>query len=213
MIADIRSVGGHNISELERAVLQALPLESQRDLDHDPAFGIEQLAVIGWTSGSTAKSNPEPALLACRSLRDILARWVDPVESPPPKAGDFPAPAPVVYADNLPDLVFKAFEELAVVASESMQYQLISELYRGFAIMLPRLPEAMAADAETLLLRSLSALGDHVPTTELDAALSDLVAALSNSARPHAAEAVRVAQARLVSNVGRLSSRGARVGG
>jgi hypothetical protein len=60
------------------------------------------------------------------------------------------------------------------------------------------------------LLRSLSALGDHVPTTELDAALTGLAKALDDSGRQDAAGAVRAAQARLASNVGKLSSRSTR---
>jgi uncharacterized membrane protein len=50
-------------------------LEEQRELETDPAYGIEQLALIAWTSISTAKSNPSPALLAIHSLRELLARW------------------------------------------------------------------------------------------------------------------------------------------
>lgn len=69
------------------------------------------------------------------------------------------------------------FETLAVVSSESMQHQSFIEVVRTFAIMLSRLPSDQQRRAEDLILRILSALGDHVLTAELDAALSPSSAA------------------------------------
>lgn len=66
----------HDVSSLESLIRKAVSLEYQRDLDTDPAYGIEQLVTIGWTSISTAKSNPGPGLLAIWNLRDLLARWL-----------------------------------------------------------------------------------------------------------------------------------------
>lgn len=182
-------------------------IESQRNLDTDPGFGLEQLAGIGWTSGSTAKSYPEPALLACRSLRDVLARWL----AAPGHDGEArQGPKPIVYTDNVFERLIGALQSLAVVASESMQHQLLSEIYRTCAALFPKLPADMQARMEDLALRSLSALGDHVLTSELDAALSALVESLTHAGRSGSAEQVRIAQARLAAKIGELNSRSTR---
>jgi uncharacterized membrane protein len=76
VVSEIATTSGKDLSRLEPVVRNALALEEQRDLDSDPAFGIEQLAMIGWTSISTAKSNPSPGLLTILNLRDLLAQWV-----------------------------------------------------------------------------------------------------------------------------------------
>ncbi|MCA1626918.1 MAG: hypothetical protein LC742_03010, partial [Acidobacteria bacterium] len=58
---------------------------------------------------------------------------------------------------------------------------------------------------------SLSALGDHVLTAELDAALSGLTRTLQASGRAEVAAAVAAAQAQLSRSIGRLNSRATRV--
>src|SRR5665809_111538 len=56
VIAEIRADVAEDALALEQAVRTALVLAEQRDLGTDPAFGIEQLLTIGWSSISTAKS-------------------------------------------------------------------------------------------------------------------------------------------------------------
>ena len=140
-VAEIRTASPHDTAPLEPVIRKAVILEEQRDLDTDPAYGVEQLATIGWTSISTAKSNPDPGLLAIRNLRDLLARWLQTDAAFGARSEGAADPAsPVVYADNLPDQLMKAFESLAVVASESMQHQSAAEIYRTFASQFHRLP-------------------------------------------------------------------------
>lgn len=192
---------------LAGAVRAAIHLERQRDLDTDPAYGVEQLATIGWTSISTAKSNPAPGILTIRRLRDILARWS--VE----KEDDLPdgRPLPVVYTDNVLPELMDAFESLAIVSSESMQHQSLAEIVRAFALLFERLPLEQQRRAEDLLLRVLATLGDHVLTGDLNAALSALVAALSACGRCEIAEAIRAARDDLAASIGALNSRSTRV--
>ncbi|MDA9522071.1 hypothetical protein XI06_17685 [Bradyrhizobium sp. CCBAU 11434] len=57
-IAEIRAARAIISPKLKANIEKAVTLEEQRDLDNDPAFGIEQLVTIGWTSISTAKSIP-----------------------------------------------------------------------------------------------------------------------------------------------------------
>lgn len=205
VIADIKSRTTGEAAALAEVVCDAVRLERQRDIDYDPAFGIEQLATIAWTTISTSKSDPEPGLLTIRSLRDLLARWSN-AEN---KQSDEQV-VPVVYEDNTLAELMNAFESLAVVSSESMQHQNFAEVVRTFALMFDRLPPEQQRRAEDLILRILSALGDHVLTAELDAALSNLVSTL-DAARSDTASAVRAARDELERSIGKLNSRSTRV--
>lgn len=197
---------------IEDAVRGAVCLERQRNLARDPAYGVEQLATISWTSISTAKSNPEPGLLVIRRLRDVLARWAAEAieEGEPPGAAGEPE-ATVVYPDNVLSQLMDAFESLAVVSSVSMQHQAFAEVARTFATTFDRLPTDLQARAEELIRRILPALGDHVLTADLDAALADLTGALEEAGRRAAADGVRAAREGLAGTVGELNSRATRV--
>ena len=210
-VAEIRMAGQQDLSSLEPVIRKAVVLEDQRDLDTDPAFGIEQLVTIGWTSISTAKSNPSPGLLIVWNLRDLLARWLrtDAAFGTNDDVGSDPA-APVVYSDNLPEQLMRGFESLAVVASESMQHQCAAQIYRTFASLFHRLPEPLRRQADDLLLRSLSGLGDHILTSDLEASLSALIAALNLDGRSQCAGAIGAAQHQLERSIGRLNSRSTR---
>ena len=208
-LATIRADRPGDYAELANCVRAAVHIEQQRDLDADPAYGIEQLAIIAWTSVSTAKSNPSPGLLVLHSLRDLLARWS--AESADPSAPVSAAErAPVVYADDVMAHLFDAFETLAVVASESMQPQTTAEFVRTFATMFHRLPAAHQSRAEDVIRRSLSALGEHVLTAELDSALTGLIAALRAADRLAAATEVECAQVSMRAAIGKLGARSTR---
>lgn len=212
VIAEIRADVAEDALALEQAVRTALVLAEQRDLGTDPAFGIEQLRTIGWSSISTAKSNPEPGMLVCQNLRHILAHWFNTGDQAGTggESDGIEPPPPVVYVDNVPEEMIRAFESLAVVASESMQHQTLAEILRTFAMMFRHLPPDLQDRAEDMLLRSLSALGDHVLTSELDEMLSQMVAALTAAGRTSSASAIRDAQQRLGMSIGRLNSRATR---
>jgi uncharacterized membrane protein len=206
-IATIRADRAADFTQLADCVRAAVHIEQQRDLDADPAYGIEQLAIIAWTSISTAKSNPSPGLLVLHSLRDLLARWSAEPAEPSPSTVER---VPVVYVDDVMMRLFDAFETLAVVASESMQPQTAAEFVRTFATMFHRLPAEHQSRAEDLIRRSLSALGDHVLTAELDAAFHELVAALNVAGRTGAATEVEAARHSLAATIGKLRSRSTR---
>lgn len=212
VIAEFQTTPNADAVGFKTQIGRAVALEQQRDLDSDPAFGINQLVTIGWTSISTAKSNPNPGLLAICNLRDLLARWLQTDAS----FGEGTIPegdvsARVVYSDNLPDQLINGFETLAVVASESMQHQSIAEIYLTLASQFHRMPWHLKLKTERLLLRSLSGLGDHILTSELAAALSAVTAALEAADFRESAHAIAVAENQLGLNVGRLNSRSTRV--
>ena len=218
-IGDYVSVG-ETIAELRYSVRpsevdldpvrDALQLSEQRDLIHDPAFGIDQLATIGWTAASTSKSNPHPAILACWNLRDLVASWYPAIDAEQPdRPGDQDATR-IVYTDNVPRELLRAFESLIVVASESMQHQTLAAAYGALALAARRMPRAMLADIEAIVNRSLPALGDHVPTAELGDAIAALGAALRDAGGDPAL--LDAASAKLRQSIGRLGSRATRAG-
>ena len=208
-LAEISAPTAESAHAIGEATHAALSLERQRNLHRDPGYGVSQLAVVGWTAISTAKSNPSPGLSAIRHLRDILTRWVD--EAPAANHGkEAPAPVPIVYRDNATQQVLDVLESLLIVASESMQHQSAAELYRTIAVLLERLPLPLQARAEDLVLRSLSALGDHVLARDLDDALREVTAALRRIQRTAAAEKVERARLALATSIGVIGARGSR---
>ncbi|MGH7848272.1 MAG: DUF2254 family protein [Candidatus Binatia bacterium] len=208
VLADINAQSPEGSEAVAKVVCEAVRIERQRDIDIDPAYGIEELEMIGWTSISTAKSDPDPGLLTIRALRDLLARWSNEQET-----NSAAAAVPVVYQDNVLTQLMNAFESLAVVASESMQHQTITEIMQTFGLMFERLPPEQRRRAEDLVLRSLSALGEHVLTAPLDAALSALISTFRAAGCVSTAVAVKNAQDRLALSVGELNSRSSRAGG
>lgn len=208
-LAMIRDLSPPDTDTLAPAVGAAIRIEQQRDLDTDPADGIEQLAIMGWTCVSTAKSNPSPGLMVVRALRDLLARW-SAEEDQAQQRGDDAECLPVVYTDNVFTELIDAVETLAVVASESMQPQTMAEIARTLAVMFARLPQAQRPRVDGLIRNILSALGDHVLTTDLQAALIELENALNSAGSRDTAADLRAARLALSASVGRLGSRSTR---
>jgi len=206
-LAQINTNNQAEAEEICKAILKAIHLDRQRDVDYDAAYGIEQLEMIAWTSISTSKSNPAPGLLTIRSLRNILARWsLDKPESNSAKL-------PIVYTDNTIEKLMDTFETLAVVSSESMQHQNFIEVLTTVTTMFDRLPKKWQKRVEDMLLRIISALGDHVLTAELEKALSDLINKLNSAGRTDTAIAIKKALHQLSQSVGKLNSRATRVPG
>lgn len=188
------------------ALRAALPLEEQRDARSDPAFGVDQLVTIGWTSISTAKSNPGAALIACHALHDLLWRWGSEEKLELARAA-----APLVYyRDTLAEQLLDGFESLALVASESMQHQSLGAVMHALAASFAALPVRCKDRAEDILLRSLASLGDHGPTRLLEARFEAAVAALAGDGRNDAAARMAAAWAKLSATRGALHSRGTR---
>lgn len=211
-LVEVRAVDPADAETLAQAMPKIVRIELQRDLDNDPTYGIDQLAIIGWTSISTAKSDPSPGLLVIRAFRDLLARWSaqDTVTTP---EAEVPGGMPLVYPDDLYRQMMDALETLGVVASESMQPQTAAELFRTLAVVFPRLPAAQQRRVDDLVRRNLSSLGDHVLTAELGGSLDALADALESSGRLETAGMVRAARHRLGESIGRLGSRATRAKG
>ncbi|MCJ2069107.1 DUF2254 domain-containing protein [Methylobacterium sp. J-030] len=190
---------------LDKAVTAAITIEPRRTIDSDAGFGIEQLYSIAWTTASTSKQNPQPAILVCHCLRDIIARWSRTDTIPENSASR------VVYADRGVDDAILAIAAIGVVASESMQNTLAAEVWRTLATLIDDVPgERLPALIDTVR-RLLSSLGDHVLTRDLEEELSRCRRSLESRGEPEAAEEIRAATETLAESIGTLNSRGTRV--
>ena len=205
-IAEVRAERAGDVARVASCVERSTRLGRQRDLDNDPAYGIEQLATIAWRSISTSQQNPAPGIATINNLHDLLARWAR-AEDDETQEGRLP----VVYPDNVMVRLFGAFESLAVVASESMQSQVYAEIVRTFALVFDRLPLPDQGRATDLLLRTIPGLGDHILTTDLDDALTSLTGALDRAGCLDVATAFRTARTELAQSIGTLNSRSTRV--
>ena len=190
-----------------KTICSALVVTQRRELQGDPTFGVDQLGNVGWTSVSTAKSNPAAGIIAIHALNDLLYRWAH--ESVIEVRGD-PA-ARVIYRDTLSDHMACAYEGLMAVASESMQHQSLAEVCKGIARAFPNLPRGMQDKLVRAIEGSLSALGDHVPTDVLCTELTRLEKALRDHGRARAAAKVKAAWEGLARTRGELHSRADRV--
>ncbi len=205
VVAEIRAEDRADAEQLAVSTWGAVQLERQRDFRLDAAFGVDQLATIGWTSISTSKSNPAPGAAAVRNLRDLLARWSVATH----EAASAPT-LPVVYPDTLLQDAVAALESLAVVSSESLQHQSCAEVLSTFATVLPRLPVDVRLVAVGAVRRILPSLGDHVLTGVLDSALLGLEAALGELGEVSVAAEVRRARDAMARDLGTLQARGTR---
>lgn len=189
------------------AVRRAIRVARRRELLSDPMYGVDQLGNIAWTSVSTAKSNPAAGLVAIHALNDLLYRWAH--------EGALVCPGPeqarVFCRDTLMDHLACAYESLMVVASESLQQQSLAEVCRGVSRSFPALPGEMQEKLVRAVIGSLSALGDHVPTTILENETKRLEIAFREAGRNEAAEEIARAWDALARSRGTLHSRGDRV--
>ena len=94
-----------------------------------------------------------------------------------------------------------------------MQPRTAAEIIRTLAVMFHRLPIEQQRRSEDLVRRSLSALGEHVLTAELDAALAELIHALEGAGRHVTGLEVRRARDRLGISIGKLGLRATRAKG
>jgi hypothetical protein len=204
-LADVVAHSREDAQIVADALEDAIQRSDQRDLAHDPLDAVAELETIGWTSISTAQSDADAGRLTILALRDILARWsVEPEVSADADA------LPIVYADDALEKVLAAFESLAVAASESMQHQNLAEVLRTFAMLYRRMSPACQRRTEDIVLRTLSGLGEHVLTLDLEDALARLGGVLNGMGRVAVSSAVHAAQQQLAASIGKLGSRATR---
>lgn len=169
-----------------RRLTAALHIEADRDLAADPAYGLEQLRTIAWTTVSSAKHNPEPGVLCVRSLHDVLVRWG--AEAADERRDRKSA---IVYPDDVVETLFDALEAIAVVSSESTEDSSLAEILATLARVFAALPRPLQLRAQETALRLVPTFSSHVLTRRLEAAVLALSDALASGGAHAVADAVR----------------------
>lgn len=203
ILGELRGVDSVGLEDRVRA---AFTMDRARDIDGDPAYGVEQLANIAWTSISTSKQNPAPGRLVIMALRDLISRTSR--EDEPARTVD--DELPIVYTPSLLDDLMDALELMAVVCSESMQVQNMAEVLNTLTVVFFDLPARGQRRIVDIAMRSLSGLGDELLTAPLARALERLASTIE-ATYPSEAAAVTTATRQLGQSIGRLNSRATRV--
>ncbi|MFI7427673.1 DUF2254 family protein [Micromonospora sp. NPDC049836] len=159
VVATVRHDDPGDADRVAHEVGPAVVIGATPDLDSDATTGIEELANIAWTSGSTAKHNPETARRAIHALQDVAARWI---AAGAPEAED--RRFAVVYPDGDLDRVLDVFYSLLVVAHESQQHMTAVQVLEAYGSLL-----GLAGDALRDRLREdlgmAGPLLDQIPTS------------------------------------------------
>ncbi len=200
-IADIDAEFADDAEQVGEAVRRSLDLSRQRDILYDAAYGLEQLETIGWTSISSAKSDPAPGLMVIRSAGDLLSHWVrEELLQEAPKAGNLD----VVYHDDVMDRLLDVLELAAVAAYESKQHMSFSEVYCTLMASFVHMPPLMQGRTLDLLMRSLPALRGQILTNNLDQTIDLTVRTLQSSGYADAASAIQQTRDELAEKIGKL---------
>jgi Predicted membrane protein (DUF2254) len=139
-VASVRDGDVNRAETIAAKVAAALTISRQRDLSHDPTTGIDELGNIAWTSGSTAKQNPEVARESLFALEDMAVRWL--ADDP---AGSSASLLPVIYHDNDADRLLDVLYSLVVAAQESHQHMFAAAVLDTYTHLLTRAPESVGA--------------------------------------------------------------------
>jgi hypothetical protein len=91
VVAIVHATDASALDALQKAVVSSLQIKQRRDIAWDAIYGVEELHTIGWTSISSAKSNPTSTTSPC-------LRW----QSAPDLAGRPGAASPGRYIAALP---------------------------------------------------------------------------------------------------------------
>src|SRR5581483_7245808 len=113
-IAVIRAEVLEDLPQIEQSTQAALRFGSP-DVDFDPSYGVRQLGDIGWTSVSSAKSNPYTGLVVIHGLADLLVDWST-TEPDEVRNGD--DDSSVAYSDTVISQALSALESVVVSARE-----------------------------------------------------------------------------------------------
>lgn len=171
--------------DLAKAVSEAMDLDFKRDAETDAAYNVEHLEMVGWSSVSTAQSNPEVGMLSLHGLRELMVRLFE--EERERDTGD---PLPVVYPDDVVDKGVDAIEALGLVSAESYQFQVMATAMDSLRLLYPKaLPQYQNRMIEAAL-RWIPALGRHFLSRDLERAMVDLRDALRSWGRDEAADRV-----------------------
>lgn len=192
-LALVRDGEQRRAEDIARQVAACFNVTKQRDIADDASTGIDTLGNIAWTSGSTAKQNPEVAREVLHALRDVGARWMvdDPVEPQD-------EPLPVVYRDDDLDRVLDWLYSLLVSSQESHQHLLAADVLDSYSALLRLADQGVRQRMRRDLDAARPLLDELPPSPMLDRARRDLAERLEStgSADGHRREGAHVTDVR-----------------
>jgi uncharacterized membrane protein len=181
IVATVRDGDIDRAEAIARQVAAALTVSAQRDLAHDPTTGIDEIGNIAWTSGSTAKQNPEIAREALNALEDIAARWLsDDARSEP--AEDEREPLAIVYREDDVDRVLDVLYSMLIAAHESDQHTFAAAVLRAYSRLLQRASGPVGRRLRCDLSEATRILDEMPVSPQLRRARRSIDAALQESA-------------------------------
>jgi uncharacterized membrane protein len=199
-LAEIRSHDIHKAEEQQDRVRGAIHLERSRDITHDPSHGIQQLEIIAWSAISPAKANIVPGIQTVFILRNLLARWAEEEQEESPQEETLA----VVYSDDVVGDIFGAYEALAIIAANSGEFHVVSEILNAFSSLYDRLPLDWQDQAEHTVLQILPRLKGHYLSRRLADSLAGLMRVLVQNDKSQTAERILQAYNELQNTFGSL---------
>jgi uncharacterized membrane protein len=175
-LALVRDGEQQRAEDIAREVAAAFNVTEQRDVADDASTGIDTLGNIAWTSGSTAKQNPEVAREVLHALKDVAARWM--VDDPVEPQDD---PLPVVYRDDDLDRVLDWLYSLLVSAQESHQHLLSADVLGAYAALWRLADDATRGRLRRDLEAARPLLDEMPPSPMLDRARAKLADTLGGT--------------------------------
>jgi uncharacterized membrane protein len=163
VLAVVRDGDVQRAERIAGELAAALRVSPQRDLGHDPTTGLDELGNIAWTSGSTAKHNPEVARQALNALEDIALRWLTD-DATAPGTGPREQLLAVVYRYSDMDRVADLLYSLLVVGQESHQEMFAAAVLGTYRKLLERAPDPLRRRLEDDLA-SAGGLLDGIPSS------------------------------------------------
>lgn len=184
-LALVRDGEVQRAEEIAREVAASFNITEQRDVADDASTGIDTLGNIAWTSGSTAKQNPEVAREVLHALKDVAARWMvdDPVEPQD-------EPLPVVYRDDDLSRVLDWLYSLLVSSHESHQHLLAVDVLHAYAALWRLADDGVRRRMRGDLAAAEPLLEEMPPSPMLDAARRELAGRLEQASAGAGAGAV-----------------------
>ena len=160
-------------------IVDALTMDSQRSLEHDPTSGLTNLFAMSWRTGSAALQNQETTVNAINAVSDVLTHWL---HDAPFLLNDDPE-WNVVYPDTALLQLVDGMERQLVVAANSAQCYVTAQIYGIVARTFADMPAEVADRACDMVVRSLPSLSAQVMTYNLENSMSRLADTLRDNNR------------------------------
>jgi uncharacterized membrane protein len=171
-----RLVGvGADDDSWDEEVRTAFGMDDVRDVEAESGYAIDQLENIAWSSASSAQQSPQTAIIAVRTLRDLVARWLVAGERDRSDRSQRPRELPIVYVDGAVPNILDALTTVVVASAESRQVATCADALKGFGDIARRLQKGKDRDEFAEALDScLPAVIQHAEVPKLKKSLRDL---------------------------------------